>query len=210
LNNKSSSVLNDSLVSCPNLDYVDMLRGLAIIGVLLAHSAYGMSAAGLHQLPFRIEWILAAGKHGVTLFFVVSAFALMRSISLRHKLESRPIQKYFLRRFFRIAPAYYIVIILVFFISGKGVPGYTNPAEEHLSLLNLIAHLTFVNGLFPFYSNDFLGVEWSVSTEFTFYLILPAIFLWINMSASPGWRVFRALVAYCSALFLSWLMYFKG
>ena len=210
VNIRNPEVLNDFSLSRPSLDYVDMLRGCAIIGVLLAHSAYGMNAAGLQQLPFHIEWIFAAGKHGVTLFFVVSAFALMRSIFLRYGRESQPVEKYFFRRFFRIAPAYYTVLLLVFFLSGKGVSGYTNPAEEHLTLFNLIAHLTFLNGFFPFYSNDFLGVEWSVSTEFTFYLLLPTAFLWINKPVSAGWQVFRALSAYCGTLLFSWLMYFKG
>jgi peptidoglycan/LPS O-acetylase OafA/YrhL len=194
----------------PNLDYIDMLRGLAIIGVLLAHSGYGMTAAMLREMPLHLDTIFSAGRHGVTLFFVVSAFTLTRSISLRHDVERQALRNYFLRRFFRIAPAYYVVLLAVFFGYGKGVAQYTNPLDEQLTWVNLAAHFTFLNGFFPFYTNDFLGVEWSVSTEFMFYLLLPAIYLWITGSTSRRSQLLRALLLYSGALLASWLMFFKG
>jgi peptidoglycan/LPS O-acetylase OafA/YrhL len=53
-----------------NLAYIDMLRGLAILGVLLVHSTgFGMAVVGLEKMPISVEWLLQAGRHGVTLFF---------------------------------------------------------------------------------------------------------------------------------------------
>lgn len=192
------------------LAYIDMLRGFAILGVLLVHSLMGAGAAGLNKLPVYIEWLLLAGKHGVTLFFVVSAFTLMRSMHIRIDEEHMPIQKYFVRRFFRIAPAYYFVLIIVFILYGTGFPGYTNPQDATLTWPDLATHMLFVNSLFPFYTNDFLGVEWSVSTEFMFYVLLPFIFLWLHKTSTANQAITKIGILYLVSIVLYWLMFFKG
>lgn len=99
-----------------------------------------------------------------------------------------PICKYFIRRFFRIAPAYYFILLTVMFLNGKGVPDYTDPGQTSLTWPDLIAHLFFINSFFPYYSNDFLGVEWSISTEVLFYSLLLFYkclcpnFFWVEIS----------------------------
>lgn len=193
-----------------NLVYVDMLRGLAILGVLLCHSTMGMGAVGLNSLPLHLEYLLMAGKHGVTLFFVVSAFTLMRSMHIKINEENMPIRKYFLRRFFRIAPAYYLILVIVFLFYGKGFPGYTNPQESILTWPDFFSHILFINSFFPFYANDFLGVEWSVSTEFMFYLLLPFFYMWLNNKDSRTHIVIRLALLYFGAVTLYWAIFFKG
>ena len=79
-----------------NLDYVDMLRGLAILAVLMVHCTQGLSAVGLQHLPLNLEYLMYAGKHGVALFFVVSSYTLMRSMNNRVNTEHHAIFKYFL------------------------------------------------------------------------------------------------------------------
>jgi peptidoglycan/LPS O-acetylase OafA/YrhL len=139
------------------LHYVDMLRGLAILGVLLVHSLSGMTAAGLDKLPLHLDWLMSAGRHGVELFFVVSAFTLFRSMHNRVEQEHMPIRRYFLRRFFRIAPVYYFVLIVIYVFVRKGVVGYVDPQNPELSIPDLAAHMLFLNGLYPFFANDFFG-----------------------------------------------------
>lgn len=193
-----------------HFDYIDLLRGIAIFGVLSAHSAFGIGASGLAQLPLHFEWLLGAGKHGVSLFFVVSAFTLIRSMDARRSSEESLIGPYLVRRFFRIAPAYYLVLLLVFFLYGKGFEGYTPPGDRNLGWPDLAAHMLFVNGLFPYYINDFIGVEWSIATEFMFYAVLPMIFLWLRNSRNHASLVCKAAALYLAGLALLWFMYFKG
>lgn len=193
-----------------SLAYIDMLRGLAIMGVLLVHTGYGMGAVGLKKLPMHVEWLLSAGRHGVTLFFVVSAFTLMRSMHIRIDEEQMPIRKYFLRRFFRIAPAYYFVLLTVFFIYGSGFSVYTNPLDATLTWSDLATHMLFVNSLFPFYTNDFLAVEWSVSTEFMFYMLLPFFFLWLNKTSTTNQAIIKIGILYSASIILYWAIFFKG
>jgi peptidoglycan/LPS O-acetylase OafA/YrhL len=194
-----------------NLAYIDMLRGVAILGVLLVHSTlFGMQVVGLKEMPMHIEWLLAAGRHGVTLFFVISAFTLMRSMHIRIAEEHMPMRKYFLRRFFRIAPSYYVVLLVIFLFFGKGIGGYTDPQSAMLTWPDLIAHMLFVNGFFPYYSNDFLGTEWSVSTEFSFYLLLPFIFLWLHKASSNLQATIKVVLLCLASIALYWLIAFKG
>jgi len=159
-----------------NLKYIDALRGLAILGVLCVHfTLFGKGVTGFEYLPFHLDVLFYEGRYGVALFFVVSAFTLARSLEGRVKTENMAIRKYFIRRIFRIAPAFYTVILLVFFIKGVGVPGYVDPSSPQLTWVDLLTHLTFTNVLFPYYINDFIGVEWSIATEFAFYMLLPLL-----------------------------------
>lgn len=191
-----------------NLEYIDALRGLAILGVLCVHFAgFGMPIFGLEYLPFNLEALFFEGKYGVALFFVVSAFTLMRSMEFRILTENLAIRKYFLRRFFRIAPAFYLVILLVFFIRGTGVTGYTNPDQPELTLINLFAHMTFLNGFSPYYINDFIGVEWSVATEFSFYMLLPFIMIVLISRLHTGIKFLITGGGFFISLYLYWYIY---
>lgn len=193
-----------------HFDYIDLLRGIAILGVLSAHATLGMSAAGFTQLPLHVEWLLGAGKHGVSLFFVVSAYTLMRSLDERRNDGESLFVPYLIRRIFRIAPAYYLVLLLVFFLHGKGFGGYTPRDEPNIGWPDLAVHLLFVNGLFPYYINNFIGVEWSIATEFMFYAMLPFIFLWLRNSRNHASLAGKAATLYVAGLVSLWFMYFKG
>ena len=192
-----------------HLAYIDLLRGFAIFGVLAAHGGLGLAPAGLSGLPLNIDWLLGAGKHGVSLFFVVSAYTLMRSMSSRHHDEPLPLP-YMVRRFFRIAPVYYLVITLVFFFHGEGFDGYSSPEDNRLTWGSFGAHLLFVNGLFPYHINNFLGVEWSIAAEVMFYALLPVIFIWLRRSGNNATLAAKACALYLAGLALFWVMYFKS
>ena len=84
-----------------NLDYIDSMRGIAILMVLAVHSTIFFTIYEIKQLPFKMEYIIYSGKYGVVLFFIVSAYTLFRSLDIRHE---KGFGNYYIRRFFRIAP----------------------------------------------------------------------------------------------------------
>lgn len=96
-------------------DYIDALRGWAILGVVLTHCNY-------QQLPSIGVNIMKSGGNGVQLFFVVSACTLWLSLTAR-KSEKGFISNFFIRRIFRIAPLYYLAIIYYLFQDGLGSNG---------------------------------------------------------------------------------------
>jgi peptidoglycan/LPS O-acetylase OafA/YrhL len=85
-------------------DYIDTLRGLAILSVVMVHSS--------QNFPPRSEVLIqiaAQGSRGVQLFFIASALTLFLSMDARSgDQEPRSLESFFIRRFFRIAPAFYL------------------------------------------------------------------------------------------------------
>lgn len=174
--------------SSQHLDYLDGIRAFAAFWVMVAHC---MEWGGNHGIPIPNPRI------AVHIFIVMSGFLMNYQYLLRPpEVASRNIPealKFYIRRFFRIAPCYYLSIILAFFIIGDlHLQGYSvlrnaNPAKFahdviydpsyiQYTLSNLAAHFTFVFGLIPEYSFSTMLPDWSISLEMQFYLAFPVIF----------------------------------
>ena len=91
-----------------NLPWLDGLRGLASIWVLLSHIQI---LTGLRDIP-----LLSWGELAVDLFMLLSGFLMAHNYIARKQSEpwesSRTIGQFWVRRFFRIAPLYYVVLVL--------------------------------------------------------------------------------------------------
>lgn len=85
--------------------------------------------------------------------------------------------RYTLKRLMRIAPPYYISIVVWIFIMQvyKVAP---KPSE----LRDVVTHLTFTHNLFQDTFFSISGVYWSIGVEMQFYLVLPFI---ISMCRGP-------------------------
>src|SRR3954447_19044384 len=89
---------------------LDGLRGVAVLLVLLDHA----SDAELRLFPAAN--MNRAGKYGVYLFFVLSAFLLTHLLLLKPPEElarARTWLNYALRRFLRIFPLYALVLVVM-------------------------------------------------------------------------------------------------
>ena len=157
------------------LDYVDALRGLAILGVMMLHTKH----YGSDSLPIFIGKLLDGGERGVQLFYLASAFTLFLSFKNRFYKETFPIRNFFIRRFFRIAPMYYLGIVYYLFQDGFG-PRYWLGDETHITALNIVSNLTFLHGFNPYWINSLVPGGWSVGVEMAFYAIVPILFFKIK------------------------------
>ncbi|AUS26131.1 acyltransferase [Paenibacillus polymyxa] len=150
------------------LQFVDTLRALAIIGVLLVHvSQYVDGLNGWLQKGLSI------GAKGVALFYMASAFTLFLSLSRRSSDKREGMVAYLLRRFFRIAPLYYMMLGIYLVVNGTG-PRFWLGDQEGVTVTNIAAHALFLNGLNPYWINSIIGVEWSIAVECMFYLFIPS------------------------------------
>ena len=142
----------------------DGLRAIAAISVLLLHTAFASgftlrSTFGTYTSRFEI---------GVSVFFLISGFLLYRPFAVSHLAgrASPNTRRFWERRLLRIVPAYWLaltVLTYVFHLVSLG-NGWGEVA----------IHYFFLQIYFP--KAVFFGIPqaWSICTEMSFYLFLPA------------------------------------
>lgn len=179
--------------------YIDCLRGVAIILVIMNHINGFLNTNVLYSFfPSFLEAFIVNTRFGVQLFFIVSAFTLMMSIYNR-KEEIHALRSFYIRRFFRIAPMYYLAII---YFTGAFL-NFTLSSEgwSNVSLKGLILSFFFLNGLLPSTINSYVPGGWSITVEFMFYIILPLLFIKIKSTNS-------AILFIVISMFISALLFY--
>ncbi len=177
------------------LAHIDSLRGVAILMVVLVHSAQSYGLVGN-----AFDALARYGQMGVQLFFVLSAYTLCLSADQRGA-ESRPLLKYGLRRLFRIAPMYYLGIGLY---AGVAFGGWftDNPHVQGASgytFVNVLANVCFVHGFYAPATQAIVPGGWSIGTEMAFYLCFPHLFAFAKtcFAESGAGRVVWVMLAVC-------------
>lgn len=148
-------------------DFIDALRGLAVLGVVLVHSSHWVAPSS--EILLNIS---KNGASGVKLFFMVSALTLCLSLRSRQATERFSARNFFIRRFFRIAPMYYCAILAYFFLRTSD-PVYWNSEGLHWWQMPLTA---LFSGWDPQSLNAVVPGGWTVAVEMMFYLFLPFLF----------------------------------
>lgn len=145
------------------LKYIDALRGIAVLMVIMVHST---ELSQIQDFKSMIKNFIDSGIFGVQLFFIISAFTLFFTFKNHNKSASA----FYLRRFFRIAPAYYIAILFYsWYYKTWGLGELTN--------------FTFLHSFFPKYINSIVPGGWTIGIEMFFYLFVPLLFKFINTLA---------------------------
>ena len=145
---------------------MQILRVFACFGVFLCHFAQRTHIGGMVGRAFAFQ------MYCVQMFLMISGFFAAKSLS-----HNNPDWRlYYKKRFIRIAPLYYSVI-LWFFISENLLNLFIHqipPDEYHLGWLRYIFLLNgFVNSDSYFWSN--LGATWTIPVFAFFYLIAPFV-----------------------------------
>lgn len=156
------------------LQYIDCIRGIAILMVILNHADW--------YIPSMHDYVQALsnyGQMGVQLFFLASAYTLC--LSMFRQKGDETLKTFYVRRFFRIAPLYYLGIPLYLCYHSFLEPwmeGRTMELADWYTIPNILANVFFVNGFIPGDANNrVVPGGWSIGTEMTFYLLFPFIFL---------------------------------
>ncbi|HDU6134404.1 TPA: acyltransferase [Klebsiella aerogenes] len=163
---------------------LDGLRGFASLWVLLGHICILTQC----NIP-----ILSNPGLGVDLFILLSGYLMTKNyIERQHKepwTSSRTIFSFWARRFFRIAPLYYILLIVAF-LFGENIGHFRDviatvwPVTQtetaryrDSSIINIITHISFTFGLLPYYSFRTVLPDWSIGLEMQYYALFPFIML---------------------------------
>lgn len=141
---------------------LDLLRGIAIVWVMLFHS---FVVGGLGP---DWEWLSRYGWMGVDLFFVLSGFLIGTQV-LTPLSRGKPLDfaDFYLRRAFRILPAFLVVLAIY-----MAWPGF----RESPGLAPWWMFLTFTLNLFVDYAEQAaFSHAWSLCVEEHFYLVFPLL-----------------------------------
>lgn len=150
---------------------LDGLRALAALAVLVTHVGF---ATGLVE-PDLIGSIIARLDVGVPVFFALSGFLLARPwLATALGLTDRKprLGSYTLRRFARIAPAYWVALAFVLLIAGQGWISEQFASDLTVTTRSVLTHVVVGQGFAGDYFSNFTQT-WSLTTEISFYIVLP-------------------------------------
>lgn len=166
---------------------LDLLRALAVLLVMGSHLQICPQSYGfLYPLILRLHW---GGWTGVDLFFVLSGFLISGLLFKEHQRFGHiSFKHFFIRRAFKIYPAYYIMLLItyVLFISK-------NPA---VSLKALIPWAIFLQDYVPpavKIMDSYWIHTWSLAVEEQFYLFLPILLISLSRASASKNKPFRLI-----------------
>ncbi len=155
---------------------LDGLRGLAILFVVVWHYVTCLiipdpGTAGFYLMtPLQLAW------SGVDLFFVLSGF-LIGGILLDARNSSSYFLTFYMRRFHRIFPLYYLWLAIFYVVLASGVDSLR--AGLFNAALPLWSYPLYLQNTFmaarQHFGAGWLGVTWSLAVEEQFYLVLPFV-----------------------------------
>lgn len=147
--------------------YIDAVRGIAILGVIALHCAQAVPASSN-----ILKYGMLVGVRGVQLFYLASAITLCMSWHRRSVRELHATRNYLLRRFWRIAPLFYLAVGGYLLLEGWGPrPRAPNGIRGWFVPLTLM----MAHGWHPETINGIVPGSWSIGVEFVFYATLPLI-----------------------------------
>ena len=167
---------------------IDLLRGVAILLVLLLHYSlsYRLSKSPLADWfgVAAVRAVVNNGNYGVTMFFVVSGY-LITSNTLRRfgSLAAIDVRAFYVMRAARILPPLLLAVSVIVTLGLLDVPMFGNtdggkklPASFYFLAVGSV--LTFTHNLLMQsvgYFNYCLNIYWSLSVEEVFYLAFPPL-----------------------------------
>lgn len=173
---------------------IEALRGIAA-GMVVVHHSWSLST----QPRFSgYEIVEGFGSLGVNLFFLLSGFLL--ADQFWKPKEQRSLRAFWIRRLFRIAPAYYVTVGILFLFFAQHELLFSEQG-----LKQIVANATFLHYTLPSTSSSLNvdGALWTLTAEFLLYLTLPLMALpfarrpvltfTVLVGIGVGWRLWISL-----------------
>jgi peptidoglycan/LPS O-acetylase OafA/YrhL len=143
------------------LRFLDALRGVAVLAVLVSHSGERVFPLIAHTNLNYFQ----LGQFGVTLFFLTSGFVIPMT------LERGTLRRFWTSRLFRLFPLYLVVLAVLAVLTAVGLWHQSDALTPGQWLLNA----TMLQGLVA--QPHALGVFWSLTWELLFYFVMCGLFL---------------------------------
>ncbi len=148
------------------------LRALSISIVIFTHLNEANSFGKIYNIPFPFT-LITDGDFGVNIFFVISGFLITYLLLEEEKKNGAiSLRNFYLRRVFRIFPAYYFLLLCYLILELFSV--------IHLNKNSWLSSIFYYKYLVP---GDLETRHlWSLSVEEHFYVVWPIIFFLFRKS----------------------------
>jgi len=172
---QSGAISPASTLPHDRLPYVDGLRALAALGVIVCHTEM--------IDPIRGSHVLLDLGHGVDLFFVLSGFCLAYP-TLRRRVSSGTasldVGRFALHRIVRILPPYYLATVLLLAVGAiSWLSGgiFAPPGTAALTPMDILGQFFMLDRGVALASPPY----WTLLVEARWYVLFPALLaLWIR------------------------------
>ena len=162
--------------------FLDGLRGLAALYVVLHHAAVEIPEWKLHKGPKLVWAAFSHGHYAVAVFIVLSGFCLTLPVARDPQGRLRGgFLSYLGRRARRILPTYYAALVFCVLMVALS-PSLQNPGPSRwmhaLPVFGtgvVLSHLALVHNLWAGWFFKIDPPAWSVATEWQIYLLFPAL-----------------------------------
>jgi peptidoglycan/LPS O-acetylase OafA/YrhL len=152
---------------------LDGLRGVAILWVMAYHYLALPARAAHLALPSVVASVAGSGWMGVDLFFVLSGYLITRGL-VGQPRDGRFFWSFAVKRVFRIAPAYYLLLGLTLILPSLW-PAAAEPDRIFAPGIPMGSYAVFLQNLAMIrvgsLGNDWLRVLWSLAVEVQFYVV---------------------------------------
>lgn len=148
------------------------LRGGACLAIIWFHLQPPHGWLIVHGVDLSF---LAApsGTIAVYIFYILSGYTIgFGFFSKRYTLTWKSLKTFYTNRFLRIAPAYYVCILLSMFIFYPQI---------HVKIYDIVRFFTFTAN-FDYLNLPFLHLLAIISTEMQFYLVAPILFVILSFT----------------------------
>ncbi len=173
-----------------HIGLLDLLRGFLAFWVYYGH---------LKMASIGKDVLWGSPAIAVDGFMLLSGFLMVYHWILREGKFINywgQVKDFYLRRFFRIAPLYYLLLTVAFlfqekliaiksFVNGIVPPAWggavivmDRPDFQPLNFGNVFSHYSFTFGFIPKYVNSNMLPDWSIGLEMQFYLLFPLL-VWL-------------------------------
>jgi peptidoglycan/LPS O-acetylase OafA/YrhL len=167
-NSSTSAVSNSAREG--RMRELDGWRAVAIFVVLSVHFLEYQHHGLMSRYPILEKWVREVATAAIDTFFVVSGFVIFRLlISEEARFGSVSLKNYYYRRIFRILPAFYIYLAVIFVLLSLG---YIHETRKGVLFAGL-----FLQDLHLVSNGWFTGHAWSLAVEEQFYLVFPV--MWV-------------------------------
>jgi peptidoglycan/LPS O-acetylase OafA/YrhL len=162
--------------------YIDTLRGIAILGIFIAH--VGTYA----QVSISVQAYLSLGTIGVQLFFILSAYTLCLNYEAIIKIN---LYNFYINRFIRIFPLFWLFILINLAVYGLEIRHH---APEGITKVDIFLNFLGIGWLKPDAINGVVDGAWFVFSLLIFYAFFPFLIRWKNDLYKLMWLVTIAFV----------------